>query len=409
MFGEQVTVSATREQSRNRNVFGSKTFWAFTFHPDGNMAGDGRWNYVWDAENRLLQVESRSDVPSLSCQKVVWEYDALGRRIRQITSDGSSGTWQVTEDLKFISDAMLFGRHIVELSVANNTMVRSYVWGLDLSGTIDGAGGVGGLLWVSNFQSPIGPHFAAYDGNGNVVALVSAATGTETARYEYGPFAEPIRVTGPAANLNPFRFSTKRTCNTTDLVLYEYRTYSPNLGRWLHRDPVTGYEFGLTHEDLAEKMADEATEGMGQDSHNEYLFVRNGPKDAVDLLGLVEVETGVNRAETPFRYIAIDAHYFLEVDGTTCGFWPRGGKKKLLSLLPFMWVKGRVYSPDPMGPPQKLTPVKLDDCKYDIQRFKLCVEAHCYQHDMGLYNIVFHNCWHWRERLIESCKKASRR
>jgi len=94
------------------------------------------------------------------------------------------------------------------------------------------------LLWISNFQSPIGTHFAAYDGNGNVVGLVSANTGTETTRYEYGPFAEPIRVTGPAATLNPFRFSTKRTDPTTDLVLYEYRAYSPTLGRWLSRDPI---------------------------------------------------------------------------------------------------------------------------------------------------------------------------
>jgi len=41
-----------------------------------------------------------------------------------------------------------------------------------------------------------------------------------------------------AAGLNPFRFSTKRTDNTTDLVLYEYRAYSPTLGRWLNRDPI---------------------------------------------------------------------------------------------------------------------------------------------------------------------------
>jgi len=45
-------------------------------------------------------------------------------------------------------------------------------------------------------------------------------------------------VTGSAANQNPFRFSTKRTSNTTELVLYEYRAYSPALGRWPSRDPM---------------------------------------------------------------------------------------------------------------------------------------------------------------------------
>jgi RHS repeat-associated protein len=143
----------------------------------------------------------------------------------------------VLEDLKFISDPLLFGRHVAELNASDNALVRTYVWGLDLSGTEQGAGGIGGLLWLTQHTGAnVGSHCCAYDGNGNVVALVSATTGTETARYEYGPFGEPIRVTGPGAALNPFRFSTKRTDPTTDLVLYEYRAYSPTLGRWTSRD-----------------------------------------------------------------------------------------------------------------------------------------------------------------------------
>jgi len=179
-----------------------------------------------------------------------------------------SGTWQVIEDLKFVSDPLLFGRHVVELNATDNALVRSYVWGLDLSGTMDGAGGVGGLLWVTLHTASgaaAGPHFAAYDGNGNVVGLVSATTGTETARYEYGPFAEPIRLTGPAASQNPFRFSTKRTCNTTDLALFEYRAYSPSLGRWVSRDPI-GELVGA----------------------NVNIFVMNSPVATIDVLGLKE-------------------------------------------------------------------------------------------------------------------------
>jgi len=98
---------------------------------------------------------------------------------------------------------------------------------------------VGGLLWVRMNTGPAtGTHFVCYDGNGNVWNLVSATTGTETARYEYGPFGEPPRLSGPAARINPFRFSTKRTEDFTGLVLYEYRAYSLTSGRWLSRDPV---------------------------------------------------------------------------------------------------------------------------------------------------------------------------
>ena len=184
------------------NVFVPKTPELFTYDADGNMLSDGRWNYTWDAENRLLRVQSRSDTPQGSWRRVEWQYDVMGRRTRQISSDGSSGTWQVTEDLTFVSDPLLFGRHIAELRAPDNALVRSYVWGLDLSGTMDGAGGVGGLLWVTlhtaSGAAP-GTHFCAYDGNGNIVALSAASDGSATARYEYGPFGEPIRVTGPAA------------------------------------------------------------------------------------------------------------------------------------------------------------------------------------------------------------------
>ena len=249
------------------HVFVPKTPETLTYDADGNLLSDGRWTYTWDAENRLLRVQSRSDTPQTWWRLVEWQYDALGRRMRQITSDISSGTWQVTEDLKIISDPMLFGRHIVGLNATNNSLVRSYVWGLDLSGTMDGAGGVGGLLWVTlhtGFGAAPGTHFCAYDGNGNIVALSAASDGLETARYEYGPFAEPIRITGPAAPLNPFRFSTKRTCNTTDLVLYEYRVYKPSIGRWANRDPIEE-EGGL----------------------NLYAYVGNDPVNEFDPLGLL--------------------------------------------------------------------------------------------------------------------------
>jgi RHS repeat-associated protein len=83
------------------------------------------------------------------------------------------------------------------------------------------------------------------------------------AHYEYGPFGEPIRVSGPAAALNPFRFSTKRADPTTDLVLYEYRGYSPALGRWVNRDH------------LGE-----------QGGQNLYCGLLNDPNNYVDVLGL---------------------------------------------------------------------------------------------------------------------------
>ena len=215
-----------------------------------------------------MKVESRPGTPQGSWRRVEWQDDALGRRIRQTTWSWlvQSNLWVVTEDLKFVSDPLLFGRHVVDLNASNNVAVRTYVWGLDLSERMDGAGGVGGLLWVTLHTASgpaAGTHFAAYDGNGNVVALSAATDGSPTACYEYGPFGELIRISGPAAALNTFRFSTKRSDSTTDLVLYDYRAYNPVLGRWLSRDPI---------------------EEVG--GRNLYALVVNVPTSRADVLGL---------------------------------------------------------------------------------------------------------------------------
>lgn len=53
-----------------------------------------------------------------------------------------------------------------------------------------------------------------------------------------GPFGEVIRATGPLANTNPFRFSTKYQDDETDLLYYGYRYYNPSTGRWISRDPL---------------------------------------------------------------------------------------------------------------------------------------------------------------------------
>jgi hypothetical protein len=104
------------------------------------------------------------------------------------------------------------------------SILYSFTWGLDLSGSLQGAGGVGGLLAITDASQ--GSHFCAYDGNGNVSALVKADGSGLTAQYAYGPFGELLRATGPMAKANPFRFSTKYQDDESDLLYYGYRYYN---------------------------------------------------------------------------------------------------------------------------------------------------------------------------------------
>jgi hypothetical protein len=81
--------------------------------------------------------------------------------------------------LKFVYD----GWNLIAILTSEFSLQTSFSWGLDLSVSNQGAGGVGGLLAAA--LSGQGTHFIAYDGNGNVMALLSASGGTQTAQYEY--------------------------------------------------------------------------------------------------------------------------------------------------------------------------------------------------------------------------------
>jgi len=66
--------------------------------------------------------------------------------------------------------------------------------GIDLSGSMQGAGGVGGLLSMMVYSSTnAGSYFYTYDGNGNVIALKNASTGVVVVQYDYDPFGLLIR------------------------------------------------------------------------------------------------------------------------------------------------------------------------------------------------------------------------
>jgi RHS repeat-associated protein len=183
-----------------------------------------------------------------------------------------------TNDVKFVYD----GWNLIAILNSSFTLQTSFVWGSDLSGSIQGTGGVGGLLFICDLPSAIGYSAPAFDGNGNVMALVSMSGGTNCAAYEYGPFGEVIRATGPMAKANPFRWSTKYQDDESDIVMYPHRPYSASQGRFLTRDPADELGFNLTSEDEADGGPDSDLQNSG----NLFRFVNNNPITETDGLGL---------------------------------------------------------------------------------------------------------------------------
>jgi RHS repeat-associated protein len=231
-----------------------------SYDQDGNLAQDSNYSYTWNGENRLVSITPLN--PQNGDTKLSFTYDYQGRRVSKTveTFDSQSDIWLPSFELCFSYD----GWNLIaefKLQASNFTLQTSYLWGLDLSGTLQGAGGVGGLLQVTaSTGSTYSPY---YDANGNTVGYFDNSTSDVVAHYEFGPFGELIRATGSKKDEFNFRFSTKYEDAETGLLYYGFRYYDPMTGRWLRRDPI-GENGGL----------------------NLYGMVGNNPASFVDLLGL---------------------------------------------------------------------------------------------------------------------------
>lgn len=201
------------------------------YDADGNLSFDGVWNYQWDGENRLISMTMTNvaNIAATNRLKLDFAYDYLGRRIEKKVSHWNSGSWLLDSESLFVYD----GWNLLATINPQSSILVSFVWGQDLSGTMTQAGGVGGLL-IANLSGT--NCFTAYDGNGNVTALINAGDKTVAARYEYSPYGELLRETGLLAHQMPFRFSTKFWDEETGLVYYGHRYYSQKLGRWISKD-----------------------------------------------------------------------------------------------------------------------------------------------------------------------------
>jgi RHS repeat-associated protein len=176
----------------------------------------------------------------------------------------NGSTWVVSQTVRYLYDGM----RVIQERDGNNVPTVSYTRGNDLSGSLEGAGGIGGLLARSHGYS--GGSWANHncyhaDGGGNITYLMTSAQGL-AARYRYDPYGRLLSSSGPLAGVNLYRFASKEVNpNYPDgggYYYFGYRFYDPNLQRWLNRDPL-GEAGGI----------------------NLYAYVRNRPTDAVDPLG----------------------------------------------------------------------------------------------------------------------------
>jgi RHS repeat-associated protein len=157
-----------------------------------------------------------------------------------------------------------------------------YTRGTDLSGSQQGAGGIGGLLaradncLLLTFASIPSAHaYYHADGNGNVTALINSRQ-LAVAKYRYDPFGNVLSHSGPLAATNAYRSSSKEAHQMSGLIYYLYRFYDSHLQRWQNHDPISELGFELLRARRPSKKTD---------SHL-YQFVGNDPVSKWDVFGL---------------------------------------------------------------------------------------------------------------------------
>ncbi|HDZ62365.1 MAG TPA: RHS repeat-associated core domain-containing protein, partial [Nitrospirae bacterium] len=216
---------------------------SLAYDTDGNLTsisdGTSTTQYTYNAENRLISVEL--DTPLDGDTKVEFTYDYMGRRVKKDVYSYLAGNWELNAESLFLYD----GWNLVEEQSGSGqpSANKYYIWGLDLSQSLQGAGGIGGLVASIDDTSA---YQYAYDGNGNVGQLINTSDASIAAHYEYDPYGNELVATGPEAQNNVYRFSTKYFDDETDLYYYGFRYYSASLGRWLSRDPI-GEDGGLNY------------------------------------------------------------------------------------------------------------------------------------------------------------------
>ncbi|WP_265592901.1 RHS repeat-associated core domain-containing protein [Verrucomicrobium sp. BvORR034] len=231
---------------RQGNYYVPSAVETLSYDLDGNLLGDGRWNYTWDGENRLVSMETTNvaEVAGAPKKRIRYVYDGSHRRYLKAEDSWNGSGWVELAYVYFIYDGWNLIAEIKHRSGEAGTR-EFYVWGMDVSQADQGAGGVGGLLWRNHVTgdypvfSTQYSHYATYDGNGNTTALVNAAGGQDEARYEYDAFGRITLIEGRAvAYENPIRYSTKYQDHETDLLYYGHRYYDVVRGRWTSRDPL---------------------------------------------------------------------------------------------------------------------------------------------------------------------------
>ncbi len=232
------------------------TNYAYTYDPAGNRLTEqiGATSYA-ASYNPLNQISSNTRPGILRTN----EWDAQNRLVAV-----NAGT----ERTEFAYDSFSRLSSIRRLTNGVEVSLRRLVW---RNGRIceerDAAGTITKRFFQQGIRVETGPqagnYFYTRDHLGSIREL-SDATGTVRARYAYDPYGRRTKLTGDLEA--DFGFAGMFWSAEAQLAFTQFRTYDPELGRWLSRDPLPQAELW--------------------EGPNLYAYVANNPINLTDPSGL---------------------------------------------------------------------------------------------------------------------------
>ncbi len=165
---------------------------SFTYDTNGNLTSDGLRGFDYDDENRLTRITLTNN----------WEtefvYDGLSRRRVRNEYLWFNGSWAWNLQIEYVYDRNV----VVQERWGGDEPWVNYTRGLDLSGSWQGAAGIGGLLaWSQKVSGAYQSHYYHADGNGNVTTLLNTNQVIST-RYLYDPYGNFLASSGGMADVN---------------------------------------------------------------------------------------------------------------------------------------------------------------------------------------------------------------
>jgi RHS repeat-associated protein len=259
----------------------------YVYDNNGNLTDDGVRTYQYDAMNRLRNVFRKSD----NLQVAAYTYDSGNRRVRTVvTNGGIDGTLP-----NGTTDFYYQGWQVVEEHDGTNAITQQYVYGsgLDQVWTLDNRRNG---ITVAQLNAATGEfrHFYHTNTLGSVYGLTNQS-GVLKEGYQYDAYGrqtvftpgvsgvvhfgdgDVITVGGHSALSNNYLYTGQRFDAETGLDYYKSRYDSPELGRFISRDPI---EYG------------------GGDI-NLYAYVHDNPSNSADPVGMQEI---MPPALEPFLY-----------------------------------------------------------------------------------------------------------